>query len=152
MLDINPLCLQDPILFQSKRVELSNLLQYQSSHPAVPLAKEFIHDFLTRYERNTHEDARNHWDAFICDPEQLASRSGTRVAVIIDEFQDMKFYVRDIDEQTLDRRRGIRDRIPDWQGTDLTATYDRQAQSRKAPMLVSGSAMRRIWKGLKRST
>jgi hypothetical protein len=34
-----------------------------------------------------------------CEPERLGSHSGTRVAVIIDEFQDMKFYVYNISKE-----------------------------------------------------
>ncbi len=67
--------------------------------------------------------------------------SGTRVAVIIDEFQDMKLYIHNVDEQELERIREKRYTHPFLEGTDLTATYDRQAQSRKPPMLVSGSAV-----------
>ena len=37
-------------------------------------------------------------------------------------------------------------RLTDQGATDLTATYDRQAQSRKAPMLVSGSAVTLIFR------
>ncbi len=139
-------CLQDPMLYQNKDIELNALLNSQSDHKAVGIAKELIQAFFTRYERNTHEDARNHWDAFICVPERLASYSGTRVAVIIDEFQDMKFYIHDVDGHTLGHIRTQRETNPDIQGTDLTATYDRQAQSRKAPMLVSGSAVTLVFR------
>ncbi|MCP4754269.1 MAG: hypothetical protein GY866_25575, partial [Proteobacteria bacterium] len=34
----------------------------------------------------------------------------------------------------------------DFEGTDLTATYDRMAQSRKAPMLVCGSAVTLVFR------
>jgi len=139
-------CHQDTMLFRQKRVELETLLEYSSDHKAVRLAQEFIREFLVRYRRNGSEDARNHWDNFISAPEDLASFSGTRVAVIIDEFQDMKFYVHDVDEETLGRIRTEREHHPEMQGTDLTATYDRQAQSRKAPMLVSGSAVTIIFR------
>ncbi|QTA87468.1 hypothetical protein [Desulfonema magnum] len=139
-------CHQDPRLYRNRRVELDDLLTYPSDHNAVTLAKEFIQGFLRRYRRHGFEDARNHWDNFIYTPEDLASYSGTRVAVIIDEFQDMKFYVHDVSEATLQEMRRHREQYPDWQGTNLTATYDRQAQSRKAPMLVSGSAVTLVFR------
>ena len=68
------------------------------------------------------------------------------MAVIIDEFQDMKFFVHDVDELELEKTRERRRRRPDMEGTDLTATYDRQSQSRKAPMLVSGSAVTLVFR------
>jgi hypothetical protein len=34
-----------------------------------------------------------------CEPEQLASYTNIRVAVIIDEFQDMKFYVYNMSKE-----------------------------------------------------
>jgi predicted transcriptional regulator len=79
-------------------------------------------------------------------PEQLGSYSGTRVAVIIDEFQDMKFYIYDLDKPTFEQRRAERRGMNGGGATDLTATYDRQAQSRKAPMLVSGSAVTLVFR------
>jgi len=48
------------------------------------------------------------------------------------EFQDMKFYIYDYDTSQ--------------EPINLPATYDRQAQSRKAPMLVSGSAVTLIFR------
>ncbi|MDM8538271.1 hypothetical protein QUF70_16070 [Desulfobacterales bacterium HSG17] len=139
-------CHQDPVMYQNKRIQLKNLLEYRSEHKAVLIAKEFIQDFLERYEDNKYDSDRNHWDDFICIPEQLASFSGTRVAVIIDEFQDMKFYIHDVDINTLDRIIERRRHDPGILGTNLTATYDRQSQSRKAPMLVSGSAVTLIFR------
>ncbi len=139
-------CHQDPILYRNAGIELEQLLDYPSNHKAVDLAKEYIHAFQTRYHRNTYEDARNHWDDFIRVPEDIASFSGTRVAVIIDEFQDMKFYIHSLDQETFDKRQRERQYVEGGGTTDLTATYDRQAQSRKAPMLVSGSAVTLIFR------
>jgi len=138
-------CCQDPILYQNKRVNLEDLSDFPSEHKAVVLAKEFIRDFLKQYQNNSFRDSRNHWDNFICYPEMLASFSGTRVAVIIDEFQDMKFSVYDTSySHFLEMRaKGL---LTDQGATDLCATYDRQAQSRKAPMLVSGSAVTLIFR------
>ncbi|MDM8526302.1 hypothetical protein QUF80_23230 [Desulfococcaceae bacterium HSG8] len=134
-------CQQDPVLYQDTHMGLRELLDCTSDHKAVALAKEFIRAFLRRYEENRYNSPRNHWDDFICIPERLASYSGIRVAVIIDEFQDMKFYVHDVEKESVERIIEKRRRDPFAEGTDLTATYDRQAQSRKAPMLVSGSAV-----------
>ncbi|MCP4400491.1 MAG: hypothetical protein GY801_24710 [bacterium] len=139
-------CLQQPELYNDADIELEQLLTYQSTDKAIALAKEFIQAFLTRYQRNSYEDARNHWDAFIRAPERLGSYSGTRVAVIIDEFQDMKFYIHHISRQRLDEIQASPDWIPGIGGINLTATYDRQSQSRKAPMLVSGSAVTLIFR------
>ncbi|MCP4576866.1 MAG: HTH domain-containing protein, partial [Deltaproteobacteria bacterium] len=59
---------------------------------------------------------------------------------------DMKFYVHNVDERDLERIREKRIWNKDFEGTDLTATYDRMAQSRKAPMLVCGSAVTLVFK------
>jgi hypothetical protein len=139
-------CHQDTLLYLKKHTEPDALVEYPSDRKEVIMAKDFIREFLHRYRKNGAEDARNHWDSFICVPEQIAVLSGIRVAVIIDEFQDMKFYVYDAEEQHLNHIRAQRGKDSELRGTDLTATYDRQAQSRKAPMLVSGSAVTMIFR------
>jgi len=139
-------CEQDPDLFRNKNMGLEKLLTYQTNHKAALLAQEHIGAFLERYNHHGDEDALIHWDAFICEPEQLASYTGTRVAVIIDEFQDLKFYVYNISKDIfLDMdAKGL---FVDGRGAiNLPGTYDRQAQSKKAPMLVSGSAVTLIFK------
>ncbi|MCP4401144.1 MAG: hypothetical protein GY801_28085 [bacterium] len=138
-------CHQDPALYRNTGIELEQLLAYPSTQKAVEVAKEFLQTFSSRYTKNTYEDARNHWDDFIRVPEDVASFSGIRVAVLIDEFQDMKFYVYDTSsDHFLDMKaQGL---LTDQGATNLTATYDRQAQSRKAPMLVSGSAVTLIFR------
>ncbi|MDM8559944.1 hypothetical protein [Candidatus Parabeggiatoa sp. HSG14] len=138
-------CEQDPDLFRNKNLELSELLTYKTNHKAALLAQEHIQAFLKRYNRFGDEDALIHWDAFICEPEQLASYTDIRVAVIIDEFQDMKFYVYDMPPE-LFLKLDSQERLNGQGAINLTATYDRQAQSRKAPMLVSGSAVTLIFK------
>ncbi len=137
--------LQDPVLFKNPSIELKQLLTYQSTDKAVTLAQEFIQSFLQRYEGNTHQDARNHWDAFIHTPEILGSHSGVRVAVIIDEFQDMKFFVYDASPENFSEM-NAKGLLTEQGATNLTGTYSRQAQSRKAPMLVSGSAVTMIFR------
>ncbi|MCP4352970.1 MAG: hypothetical protein GY795_46560, partial [Desulfobacterales bacterium] len=139
-------CNREPMLYNNSRMSLEQLLDYPSSHQAVSLAKEFIEAFLRRYDNERYDDTRNQWEDFICVPEQLGSYSGIRVAVIIDEFQDMKFYIHDTDEHSLKEIKKERRLDPDIEGTNLTATYDRQSQSRKAPMLVSGSAVTLIFR------
>jgi hypothetical protein len=139
-------CLQDPILFRRSDILMDELLELKSDHKAVMIAQELMQGFLKRYNQHGHEDTRNHWDDFIKVPEDIASFSGTRVAIIIDEFQDMKFYVYDQDEKTLDEYKELNQGSPSFRATDLTATYDRQALSKKAPMLVSGSAVTLIFR------
>jgi len=138
-------CEQDPDLFRNKRMGLEKLLTYQTTHKAGLLAQEFIGDFLERYNRHGDEDALIHWDAFICEPEQLASYTDIRVAVIIDEFQDLKFSIYDM-PQELFSDMDSKGRLNGPGAINLPATYDRQAQSRKAPMLVSGSAVTLIFR------
>ncbi len=137
-------CCREPMLYNNSRTTLEQLLDYPSSDPAVSMAKEFLESFLNRYGNDRCDDTRNQWEDFIRVPEQLGAYSGTRVAVIIDEFQDMKFSVYDTSgEHFLEMRsKGL---LTDRGATNLTATYDRQAQSRKAPMLVSGSAVTMIF-------
>jgi len=138
-------CEQDPVLFRNKKMGLEKLLTYQTTHKAALLAQESIGDFLERYNHHGDEDALIHWDAFICEPEQLASYTNIRVAVIIDEFQDLKFYIYDM-PQELFSDMDSKGRLNGPGAINLPATYDRQAQSRKAPMLVSGSAVTLIFR------
>ncbi|TGO02717.1 hypothetical protein PN36_20185 [Candidatus Thiomargarita nelsonii] len=134
-------CEQDADLF-NKDIELEDLLAYKTTHKAGVMALEYIQRFLKRYNRHGAEDALLHWDIFIRVPERLGSHSGTRVAVIIDEFQDMKFYIYNMSQELMDSK----DRLNGFGAINLPATYDRQAQSRKAPMLVCGSAVTLIFR------
>jgi predicted transcriptional regulator len=138
-------CLQDPVLYSDDSINLEQLLEYPDKHKAIKLAKEFIEGFLGLYN-DMRQPVRNQWDGFVRAPERLGSYSGVRVAVIIDEFQDMKFYIHNVDEESLKQIRKERLTHPELQGTNLTATYDRQSQSRKAPMLVSGSAVTLVFR------
>ncbi|MCK5524901.1 MAG: hypothetical protein KAI83_17380 [Thiomargarita sp.] len=137
-------CEQDADLF-NKDIELEELLAYKTTHQAGVMALEYIQRFLKRYNRHGAEDALLHWDIFIRVPERLGSHSGTRVAVIIDEFQDMKFYIYHM-SQELFSDLNSKGRLNGPGAINLPATYDRQAQSRKAPMLVSGSAVTLIFR------
>ncbi|MDM8529848.1 hypothetical protein QUF63_01655 [Anaerolineales bacterium HSG25] len=138
-------CHQEPMLYRDNRIEIEELLDYPSTHKAVNLAKMFIEGFLKRYQ-NPQGSIQNHWEDFVSVPEDLGSFSGTRVAVIIDEFQDMKFYMHNVPDERLDSIRSEREKNPDRLGINLTASYSHQSQSRKAPMLVSGSAVTLIFK------
>jgi len=79
-------CEQDAALFNNQAMSLEKLLTYQTTHKAGHMAISSLEAFLDRYLSHGHEDARLHWEGFICEPERLGSHSGTRVAVIIDEF------------------------------------------------------------------
>jgi hypothetical protein len=138
-------CEQDAALFNNKEMSLKKLLSYQTTHKAGLMAQEYIQSFLERYNEYDHEEALNHWDAFICVPERLGSHSGTRVAVIIDEFQDLKFYIYNMSPELFSDM-DSKGRLNGQGAINLPATYDRQAQSRKAPMLVSGSAVTLIFR------
>ena len=65
--------------------------------------------------------------------------------MIIDEFQDMKFYIYNM-SQELFADMDSKGRLNGPGAINLPATFDRQAQSRKAPMLVSGSAVTLIFR------
>ena len=140
-------CMQDPILYRRNSMKVEELLVIKSEIKAVKIAQEHIEYFIKRYTTSDYEDSRNHWDDFIKEPEQIASFSGTRVAIIIDEFQDMKFYVYDTEDTSIVRIIKNNEYIEKQiLPIDLTATYDRMALSKKAPMLVSGSAVTLIFK------
>ncbi|MCP4693081.1 MAG: hypothetical protein GY859_33875, partial [Desulfobacterales bacterium] len=138
-------CEQDPVLYGDDDVSIEHLASRHTTHKAVRMAQEHIQAFLARYNEENFEDARNHWNALIRVPERLGYFSGTRVAVIIDEFQDMKFSVYAAASQK--HFQEIKDKgLTDQGATDLTGAYRRQAQSRDAPMLVSGSAVTLVFR------
>ncbi|NPV54956.1 MAG: hypothetical protein HPY71_15825 [Firmicutes bacterium] len=102
----------------------------------IDIVREQIEMFL-RYKDT--RDARLLWEEAITYPERIAVLTGMKVAVIIDEFQDMKSYIYDAEDvNTVVPGRDM--------PTDLTATYDRMSQSTHAPMLVSGSAVTMIFR------
>ncbi|NPV80519.1 MAG: hypothetical protein HPY52_09635 [Firmicutes bacterium] len=132
--------LKDPSLYKNEEMDLKSLLNLRTNNEKVRfIQKENLRRFIERYEEYDWQDARNHWEAMIKTPEFLGAMLGVHVAVIIDEFQDMKFYVYDTDQIPPDKRN-----IPGL--INLTATYDRQSQSRRAPMLVAGSAVTMIFR------
>ncbi|HHY47910.1 MAG TPA: restriction endonuclease [Firmicutes bacterium] len=132
--------LKDPALYGDRGMKLRDLLKLKTNNEKVQyVQREHLARFIERYEGYDWQDARNHWEDMIATPEFLGAMLGVHVAVIIDEFQDMKFYIYDAeDEKEVD---------PEiHRPTDLTATYDRKSQSRRAPMLVSGSAVTMIFR------
>ncbi|MEW5867194.1 MAG: hypothetical protein AB1774_10110 [Bacillota bacterium] len=132
--------LKDPALYANSEVDLKALLRLETSDERVRyIQQEHIRVFVERHEERGWQDARNHWEDMIKTPEFLGAILGVHVAVIIDEFQDMKFYIYDAEDE-----REVDPKI--HRSTDLTATYDRQSQSRRAPMLVSGSAVTMIFR------
>ncbi len=90
-------CEQDPLLYSDDDVSLERLLSRETTHKAAGMAQEEIRKFLERYNNEGHEDAWIHWEGFVGVPQRPGCHSGTKVAVIIDEFQDMKFSVYDVD-------------------------------------------------------
>jgi predicted transcriptional regulator len=138
-------CIQDPDLYLNRSATLAVLSNIETDNEDVMLAQKMITEFLDQYESQTYEDAMLHWINFISVPERLARLSNTRVAIIFDEFQEMKFSVYETsNEKLMDyQAKGM---LTDMAATDLTVSYRRQSQSRVAPMLVSGSAVRMIFK------
>ncbi|MCP4694492.1 MAG: hypothetical protein GY859_41065 [Desulfobacterales bacterium] len=139
-------CEQDPLLYSDAAVSLEHLASRETTHKAVRMAQEHIQSFIERYNAESSEQARIHWEDFIGVPERLGSHSGTRVAVIIDEFQDMKFFVHNVSAEKFEDMKAQGLLTPERGGVDLTATYNRKAQSRKAPMLVCGSAVTLVFR------
>uniref|UniRef100_UPI004057C2AB hypothetical protein n=1 Tax=Candidatus Electrothrix sp. TaxID=2170559 RepID=UPI004057C2AB len=135
-------CEQDAMLFSNDSMSLNKLASLSTTHTASQMALEYIEQFLERYTSHDEEDALIHWDAFIRVPERLGSHSGIRVAVIIDEFQDMQTSVYNMPKELMDSK----DRSEGYGAILLANTFDRQAQSRKAPMLVSGSAVTMVFR------
>ncbi|KPA17303.1 ATPase domain protein, prokaryote domain protein [Candidatus Magnetomorum sp. HK-1] len=127
-------CLQEPGLYSDSSMTLSDLAEYDTHNDDVKLAQKMISKFLKQYKNSTSESVLSLWIDFIRQPERLAAYSNTKVALIIDEFQEMKFSVYSKDLPLKD------------DAYDLTVTYRRQSQSRDAPMLVSGSAVTMIFK------
>ena len=139
-------CIQDVNLYKRTTMKLERLLMIESNNKAVTIAKEYIEDFLDRFNSSNYEDSRNHWDEFIKIPEQIAVASGIRVTIIIDEFQDLKFYVYDTNDEGVENLKLRAGENMSLAAVDLTATFDRTSLSKKAPMLVCGSAVTLIFR------
>uniref|UniRef100_UPI0040565EF5 hypothetical protein n=1 Tax=Candidatus Electrothrix sp. TaxID=2170559 RepID=UPI0040565EF5 len=135
-------CEQDTSLFRNTNMEFADLLSQKTNSLASRFALDRAETFLTRYNRGSDENALHHWDALIREPEELASFTDVRTVVIIDEFQDMQFCIYNMPKELMDSK----DRSDGYGAIRLANTFDRQAQSRKAPMLVSGSAVTMVFR------
>jgi hypothetical protein len=138
-------CLQDPDLYKNRSISPKNLVEIETNNEDVKNAQKHFQRFLTFFKTNPYDSVIPHWANVICLPELVASSSNTYAAIIIDEFQEMKFSVYNTsDEKLIDyQAKGL---LTDQAATDLTASYRRLSQSRVAPMLVSGSAVTIIFK------
>jgi hypothetical protein len=138
-------CLQDPELYKEDSSSLKDLMEIETNHEDVKKAQKRIGKFLTFFETNQYDSDINQWANVIRIPEQVARYSNTFVAIIIDEFQEMKKIAYDMPNTVFNEFNAKRQLI-DEGAADLTATYRRLSQSRVAPMLVSGSAVTMIFK------
>ena len=131
--------LQDPLLYRNPEITLSELATLKTADQRIKIVQKSIVSFLQRYENDDLTAMRMQWEQMVELPEFIASRTGVNVAVIIDEFQDLK-------TQIFNKPEGSKlDPVNDWP-IDLTASFSRQSQSKKAPLLVSGSAVTMIFK------
>jgi hypothetical protein len=138
-------CLQDPELYKNKSISPKKLVEIETNNEDVKNAQKHFQNFLTFFETHHYDSNIIHWANVICLPELVASSSNTYAAIIIDEFQEMKFMAYDIPNALFYEFKTKRQLI-DEGAADLTAVYRRQSQSRVAPMLVSGSAVTMIFK------
>ena len=117
--------LKDPALYTDPIISLPELMTIKTADERVHyIQKKGIATFLRRYEEKGWQDARVHWEDMIRIPEFLAANTGVHVAVIIDEFQDLKTCIYDTDDKTrIDPGRDF--------PVDLCSTFDRQALSKK---------------------
>lgn len=130
--------LQEPRLYRDRSMNLHLLSQLTTADERIGLIQEkFITPFLARYESG-NEPAEMLWTLMVHTPEDVAVSTGVKVAILIDEFQDLKTQIYDAPESLIiDPKR--------HQPVDIPATFSRQSQSRQAPMLVSGSAVTMIF-------
>jgi predicted transcriptional regulator len=138
-------CLQDPIIYRTGSISLKNLMDIETNNDDVKNAQKHLRNFLSFFDTNQYGSDTGYWAQVVRLPELVASSSDTYAAIIIDEFQEMKFTVyHTSDEQLLAyQAKGL---LSDQAATDLTSSYRRLSQSRVAPMLVSGSAVTMIFK------
>jgi len=120
-------------------------VEIKTNNEDVKNAQKYFQEFLTFFETNHYDSDIVHWANVICLPELVASTSNTYAAIIIDEFQEMKFVAYDM-PNTLFNEFKTKDQLTDEGAADLTVAYRRMSQSRVAPMLVSGSAVTMIFK------
>jgi len=138
-------CLQDPALYKTGSISMNNLLEIKTNNDDVKHAQKQLRQFLTFFETNHYDSDINHWANVITLPELVASDSNTYAAIIIDEFQEMKFIAYDIPNSIFNEFKS-KHQLTDEGASDLIPSYQRLSQSRLAPMLVSGSAVTMIFK------
>jgi predicted transcriptional regulator len=138
-------CLQDPELYNASQFSMKKLIDIETNNDDVKNAQNHLSNCITYFETNHSDSDILHWAHVVRLPEQVARYSNTYAAIIIDEFQEMKFSVYNTsDEKLIDyQAKGL---LTDQAATDLTRSYRRLSQSRVAPMLVSGSAVTMIFK------
>jgi predicted transcriptional regulator len=138
-------CLQDPELYNNRSIPQKKLMDIETNNEDVKNAQKHLRNFITFFETNHYDSDILHWANVICLPEQVSRYSNTYAAIIIDEFQEMKFAAYDMPNSLFHEFKAKRQLI-DEGATDLTRSYRRLSQSRVAPMLVSGSAVTMIFK------
>jgi predicted transcriptional regulator len=138
-------CLQEPKLYKASQISMKKLIGIETHNNDVKNAQEHLRNCITYIETNHYDSDINHWKHVVRLPELVASSSDTYAAIIIDEFQEMKFTVYNTSDEKLIayQAKGL---LTDQAATDLTGSYRRMSQSRVAPMLVSGSAVTMIFK------
>lgn len=130
--------LRDPGLYSNLEITLPELAQLKAEDQRIGIVQASISSFLRRYENDDLAATRMQWSQMVGLPELIATRTGVNVAIIIDEFQDLKTQIYNIGEvNNIDPKRD--------RPIDITATFSRMSQSIKAPMLVSGSAVTMIF-------
>ena len=138
-------CLQDPELYKTEPFSLKNLMELETNHSDVINAQNKFQNFINYFESNQNDSCINNWRHVVRLPELIAGSSDTYAAIIIDEFQEMKFTAYDM-PNTLFNEFKAKGQLIDEGAVDLTSSYRRLSQSRVAPMLVSGSAVTMIFK------
>jgi hypothetical protein len=138
-------CLQEPELYKASPISMKKLMEIETNNNDVKNAQKHLCNFISFFETNHYDSDINHWKHVVRLPELVASSSDTYAAIIIDEFQEMKFTVYNTSDENLIayQAKGL---LTDQAATDLTGSYRRMSQSRVAPMLVSGSAVTMIFK------
>jgi predicted DNA-binding protein YlxM (UPF0122 family) len=138
-------CLQEPELYKASQLSMKKLIGIETHNNDVKNAQKHLRNCISFIETNHYDSDINHWAHVIRLPELVASSSDTYAAIIIDEFQEMKFMAYDMSNSLFHEFKAKRQLI-DEGATDLTGSYRRLSQSRVAPMLVSGSAVTMIFK------
>jgi predicted transcriptional regulator len=138
-------CLQEPELYKASSISMKKLMEIETDNNDVKNAQKHLCNFISFFETNHYDSDINYWKHVVRLPELVASSSDTYAAIIIDEFQEMKFMAYDM-SNSLFHEFKTKGQLTDDGASDLTGSYRRLSQSRVAPMLVSGSAVTMIFK------